>query len=174
MENFGTITIKTKRLILRKFQIADRKGVFEGYINQSEFLYYANKTHLSQSEVDLLIERIIDSYNDNTFNWVITLPSGEIVGSINVKEKDNNAIINYAIDNRFTGNGYMTEALEAVTEYLIKTNKFNKILAGCVSKNTASKRVLEKCGYKFVEIKFGYQKLADGQFDIMFFEKEKK
>ena len=91
-----------------------------------------------------------------------------------IKEKENNAIINNAIDNRFTGNGYMTEALEGVTEYLIKTSKFNKILAGCVSKNTASKRVLEKCGYKFIETKPNFQKLSDGQFDMMFFEKEKK
>ena len=43
MNNIGTRTIETKRLILRKFTGNDAKEIYEGYVNQERFLYYTNK-----------------------------------------------------------------------------------------------------------------------------------
>ena len=40
MNHLGTITLQTNRLILRKINILDSKEIFEGFVNQEEFLYY--------------------------------------------------------------------------------------------------------------------------------------
>ena len=43
MKHLGTIELETKRLILRRFEEKDAEELYFGYINQKEFLYYANK-----------------------------------------------------------------------------------------------------------------------------------
>ena len=43
MNNIGTKELKTERLVLRRFSENDAKELYEGYINQEDFLYYANK-----------------------------------------------------------------------------------------------------------------------------------
>ena len=66
-------------------------------------------------------------YNDGEyFNWVITQrEDGKIVGAINLKpnHEDDSVMFSYAIDNRFTGKGYMTEALTKVKEYDLQGDK---------------------------------------------------
>ena len=42
MNNIGTKTIETNRLILRRFTETDAQEIYEGYVNQEDFLYYAN------------------------------------------------------------------------------------------------------------------------------------
>lgn len=45
--------------------------------------------------------------------------------------------------------GYMTEALSLFTKYLFSTKKVNRLQLTVIVGNTASKRVAEKCGFKF-------------------------
>ena len=42
--------METARLILRRFTKADGKELFEGYVNQEGFLYYANKERRTLQE----------------------------------------------------------------------------------------------------------------------------
>ena len=43
MNHVGTKIINTERLVLRRFTENDAKEIYEGYVNQEDFLYYANK-----------------------------------------------------------------------------------------------------------------------------------
>ena len=74
MNNIGTKTIETERLILRRFTLEDAKEIFEGYVNQEGFLYYANKEKITlEEEIDLL-KGIEDKYNNlDYYNWLITI-----------------------------------------------------------------------------------------------------
>jgi len=47
------------------------------------------------------------------------------------------------------GKGYMTEALTLFTRYLFDTKKINRLQLGIHPDNAASKKVAEKCGYRF-------------------------
>ena len=77
-----------------------------------------------------------------------------------------NDMFNYAIDNRHKGNGYMTEALEAVKHYCLNKLNANRIYGGCEINNIASKRVMEKCNFKFEGTLRNYLKLQDGYHDL--------
>ena len=51
--------------------------------------------------------------------------------------------------------GYMTEALGLLTRYLFATKKINRLQLTVLVGNVASKRVAEKCGFKFEGIARG-------------------
>ncbi|GHO56764.1 hypothetical protein KSB_52390 [Ktedonobacter robiniae] len=56
----------------------------------------------------------------------------------------------YALGPRFWGHGYMTEALQAVFDYEFNVLATSRIVAECETQNTASARVMQKCGMTFV------------------------
>ena len=147
MKKIGTKTIKTKRLVLRQFTESDAQEIFDGFVNEEDFLYYANKKKRTiQEEIDSLKE-IKEKYNNlEYYNWLITLDN-KAIGAIhlNVDNYNESVEVNYAIDNRHKGNGYMTEALEAVKHYCLNKLNANRIYGGCEINNIASKRVMEKC-----------------------------
>ena len=64
MNNLGTKTLESDRLILRKFELKDVESVYNGYINQSEFLYYAHKETKSLDEIkDYIENKILTFYS---------------------------------------------------------------------------------------------------------------
>lgn len=173
MEHIGTQEIISNRLILRKFSQNDSKEIFNGFRNQKEFLYYTNKKKVSlQDQIDSLKD-INEKYeNKDYYNWLIILKdTNQIIGAINlnVNLRNDSVMFNYAIDNRFTRNGYMTEALEAVKDFAFNQMKVHRFEGGCVITNIASKRVMEKCGLKFEGILKDYVKLSDGYHDMYMF-----
>lgn len=173
MEHLGTITLESKRLILRKIKYEDSEEIFLGLRNQEEFLYYTNKEKVSLDEQKNSLKDIDEKYkNLDYYNWAITKKDDfKIVGMINfrVNEHNNSVEFNYATDNRYTGNGYMTEALKLVTKFALEELKVNRIQGGCAIENFASKKVMEKCGYNFEGTLKKYLKLKDGYHDMHMF-----
>ena len=177
MIHLGTVKLETKRLVLRKLELSDAKELFEGLRNQEAFCYYANKKKVTLDEQIESFSKMQEKYgNLNYYNWAIVQKSdGKIVGAINFKADDKNDSVefSYATDERFTGRGYMTEALECVTDFAFSKLKANRVQGGCSVKNLASKRVMEKCGFEFEGTLKKYLKLSDGYHDMHMFSKTK-
>lgn len=173
---FGSKTLISNRLLLRKIYQSDAKEIYEGFVNQDEFLYYANKKKRTlQEEIDSL-KGIDKKYElDDYFNWIITLKeSGIIIGSINANKYINDdLIISYAIDNRYTNNGYMKEALKIVLDYLLNQVKVDKVYCGCCIENIKSKKVMEKY-MKYVTTLKNHVELSDGLHDMHLYVISKK
>ena len=55
--------------------------------------------------------------------------------------------IGYHIAKQYTGNGYATEAVRAFLPVIAKAVGIDEIHGICLSENTASRRVLLKCGF---------------------------
>lgn len=177
MKNVGTIVLETSRLLLRRFVENDAQELCDGFVNQKSFLYYANKSEITiQEEIDLL-KKIKERYEDlSYYNWLITLKENKkLIGSINLRmnNSDETAEISYAIDERYTGNGYMTEALMAVRDLCLNTIMVKRLSGGCEIDNIASRRVLEKCGFSCKGIIKNHLKLSDGLHDMYLFVIEK-
>ena len=86
----GTVVLESNRLILRRIRKDDALEIFNGFINQEEFLYYANKKKRTLEEEIRSLENIDDKYLKlDYYNWVITLKdSGAIIGSINLRVEE--------------------------------------------------------------------------------------
>ena len=52
---------------------------------------------------------------------------------------------------QYWGKGYATESATAALEYAFNKMKLKEVIGTCHEKNKASRKVLEKCGLKFVE-----------------------
>lgn len=173
MKHLGSKELVTQRLILRKILKEDAKEIFEGFINQENFLYYANKEKRTlEEEIESLVGIDNKYLNLSYYNWVITLKENKkIIGSINAHyiDEEEKVIINYALDDRYKNNNYMSESLVEVLRFLKEEVKIENIECGCVTKNIASKRVMEKANMKYVGILEKEVLLKDGYHDMHLF-----
>ena len=84
--------------------------------------------------------------------WFMELKDkpGTIVGDFCFKGlgEDGTVEIGYGLRAGFCGNGYMTEAVKTVAEWALKQEGVKRVEAETAEENEASKRVLEKAGFK--------------------------
>ncbi len=62
----------------------------------------------------------------------------------------------YWIGAPFARQGYMKEAIEAVVHHAFTVLDISRMEAGCLPENDASRRLLEKCGYKYEGVAQSY------------------
>ena len=93
---------------------------------------------------------VLDYETPSSYQWCITLKeSGEPIGSIGVvnqKEKAKTSEIGYCIGRAYWHQGYTSEALKAVMEYLLTEVGFERIESRHDPKNPHSGDVMKKCG----------------------------
>lgn len=64
--------------------------------------------------------------------------------------------LGYWIGQPFARQGYMREAVEAVVHHAFTALDLSRIEAACLPENTASRGVLEKCGFKYEGVSQSY------------------
>lgn len=81
--------------------------------------------------------------------WIIELYNGVRIGDLCFKGLASSGIveIGYGILEEYQGQGYATEAVKVVTDWAFQSSKVVAIEAETDAQNTASQRVLEKCGF---------------------------
>ena len=88
---------------------------------------------------------------DRAEGWLLIWHDEEIVGHIEfftpVSYWDAFELSYQLYDDRHTGHGYTTEAVQLLVDYLTATKKQHRIHLAIVPDNTASSRVAEKCGF---------------------------
>ena len=148
----ATKKLETERLVLRKFQEKDYQAMFDNWASQEEVATGAGwPKHENPEDTKELVKMWVEEYKqDNVFNWIIELKKVPI-GSITVVRKDlynHTCELGYNIGKEYWKQGYATEAIKKVVEYLFETGLFETITAQCFEHNIASIRVLEKNGFK--------------------------
>lgn len=172
MEHRGTAVLATDRLVLRPFRESDAEGIHASFLNDEGFLYYANKEPMTLPQEREALKGIGKRYEDPAYyNWLITLKDGTVIGAVNLRADDaaGSLTFSYAVDGRHRNTGYMTEALAAVRDYAVDVLKARRFSGGCEVNNTASRRVMEKCGLVYEGTVPGALKLKDGDHDMMVF-----
>ena len=83
--------------------------------------------------------------------WMIELKDGTHIGEMCFKGIDSDGVveIGYGIMEQYQDHGYATEAVKAISNWAFQEPKIFSIEAEIDSKNIASKKVLEKCGFVF-------------------------
>jgi [ribosomal protein S5]-alanine N-acetyltransferase len=83
---------------------------------------------------------------------LIVTPDGEIAGHVEffrpVSYWDAFELGYQLHDDRFAGQGYVTEAVQLLVDYLFATKKQHRIHLVIVPENAGSRRVAEKCGFE--------------------------
>ncbi len=140
--------IKTLRLTLGEIRECDFDAMM--YVLKNDIVAATYKIpNLDTREAEIeLFEYLRDvSSREDRYVFGIFL-DGKLIGLINDCEINNECIeMGYALHPDYHNQGYTTEAFGAVIKSLLSKG-FNEIIAGAFEENTASLRVMEKCGMK--------------------------
>ncbi|MFI3223674.1 GNAT family N-acetyltransferase [Streptococcus suis] len=155
MQHKGTQILETERLILRPFQATDVEPVFQNWTSDEKVTTYLTwPTHQTIQDTQDYIQFCIQSYSqEKTYRWVIELkenqqPIGDI-SIVSLDERVQAAELGWVLGSRWWGQGYMPEALEAVTHFLLEEVGCLRIMAVHDSENRPSGRVMEKVGMTY-------------------------
>lgn len=139
-----------KRILIRKFNNNDRFDIFKSIYHDKKVLKYYFAPYMKKPS-ELNMRALID--NDKLVFAIVNIKKNRVIGIINEQKNKGNPLeieLGYAISSRYWKKGYMTEALGLVIDYIFSCTNYNRIICGFVIGNEASKRVLEKCGFKYL------------------------
>lgn len=151
MRESGTKTIKTDRLILRRFVLSDAEEMYCNWTSDEKTARYVTwNIHKSVDETKALLRHWIAEYENDSYNWAVEIAeTGEVIGNISViriSRKHNNCEIGYCYGSKFWNKGYATEALKATIDYMLDECGMHIVEAKYQSLNPASGKVMEKAG----------------------------
>lgn len=144
--NENLAIIYTERLILREYKEYDYIPLKEMWIGYME-------THkILQKEDFGLIDKWIENYSHKEYCWIaMDRKLHCFVGNINVikmSKKHRNCELGYAVKTDKRQQGYATEMLKSVIDYLIDEENFHIIEASHYSGNPNSGKVMKKAGMR--------------------------
>jgi [ribosomal protein S5]-alanine N-acetyltransferase len=144
---------RTKSLVLRRPKDSDAAAIYE-YASDPEvtrYMVWRTATELRET-VEVLATRAPAWESGEEFVWVLTIqPEDRVIGAIACRVEDAAADIGYVLNRHFWGQGYATEAAQAVVDWAMSLPGINRVWATCDVDNLASARVLEKVGLALEE-----------------------
>jgi ribosomal-protein-alanine N-acetyltransferase len=147
--------IQTARLMLRPLRAADAVIIHRIYKTDGGLKYFPIPTPPPLDKVERFIAGQQEQWKRYGYgNWGI-LPNGEdeIIGWVGLQflpELDETQV-GFLLDKPIWGKGYATEAARASIQFGFDQLDFNQLIALVHPENTASRRVLDKCGMTYIE-----------------------
>ena len=144
--------LETERLILRRYKETDIDAMYDIITDKrlSTFIKFPDLS--KEEELECIKEWIRDADESKYEKWVIERKKDNIiVGNIDVNtvsKKHNYCNVGYTIRYNYWGNGYASEALKVVSDYLLNERNYYLVECSCNELNKQSSRVMEKAGFK--------------------------
>ncbi len=148
------VIIETDRLLLRLFEPGDAALLYELNEDPEVTLYTGDPLRDLTHAREVLEQVILPQYALYHYGrWAVHLKPGlEFIGWCGLKyipERDE-VDLGYRFKKSAWGRGYATEAAYASIRYGFEKRGLRRIIGRAMPGNTASLKVLEKCGMKFV------------------------
>lgn len=143
--------IKTERLLLRPFDCNDLDIVMELYCDD-EIMKYMPYPVLDREGARDLLNRFVTGWEiDPQINYemaVILRETDETIGRAEITRyfEEDSAMIGWVLKKSAWGKGYATEIANALIKYCFCELQIHRAFALCHPDNTASWKVMEKCG----------------------------
>lgn len=146
--------IETHRLVLRTFTSEDAALIFELNADPEVTRYTGDPVKDLDHAQQILEQVILPQYVlYNHGRWAVHIkPNLEFIGWCGLKARPerNEIDLGYRLLKSAWGKGYATEAAWASLNYGFEKLHLPRIVGRAMPQNTASIRVLEKCGMKFI------------------------
>ena len=138
--------LETRCLILLPAAPGLAPAVLDYYLRNAAFLapfeperpagFYTAEHHARELAAD--VQRAAQGTGVRFYLALKDVP-GRVIGSV---------ALNNIVRGALCGRGYMTQAVEACTRFAFGPAALHRVEANVLPRNTASLRVLEKCGYR--------------------------
>jgi [ribosomal protein S5]-alanine N-acetyltransferase len=147
--------LDTARLRLRTPEPGDARAIFESYAGDPEVTQYVSwPTHRSVQDTDgfLALSALEWSRSPAGPYLICDRADGRVLGGTGLSFAAGDRVVTgYVLARDVWGRGYATEALRAMVA-LARTLAIERLHAECHADHTASRRVLEKCGFTLAGI----------------------
>lgn len=157
MKPIGSKPIQAERLRLRAPQVGDASALVQ-----------IKSLTMSLKEANKAVAGMIEECKTPfCFHWVITLDD-KVIGRIkawDVNPYNGYLQLGYDIGAEYRGNGYMTEAVQAVIRYMMQEADVHRVFCSVREGNAASRRVCEKAGMRHEGTLRQHYARQDGGFD---------
>jgi ribosomal-protein-alanine N-acetyltransferase len=146
-------TLETSRLILRPMTADDVPDLRRWLARDEIYTYWGRKASKGEREPELMFidpRPWVKRKPDPDFKWGIVLKeTNAVIGDVSIFDIENARMgsVGYRLDPDLWGHGYVTEALRAAVEFIFTHTELDRLHATADVRNTASNRVLEKCGF---------------------------
>lgn len=159
ISNIGNVfkdlqTLETHRLLLRKLTMRDANDVFE-YASMPEVSKHVTwDYHRTLADSMGFLKSVIMQYENGVpSSWgIVHKENNKLIGTggyHNWNTEDRRAEVGYAISSHYWNKGLMTESLKVMLKFGFEVMALNRIEARCKIENSASERVMQKCGMKY-------------------------
>ena len=144
--------IETERLIITEFTPDMAQAVHENSLDEDNRRFVPDEVFESVEDARESLAFLISQYGGTAGPLaysVLIRDSGENIGYVQMVPLDSSSWeIGYHIAERHTGRGYATEAVSAFLPVIARAVGADQVYGICLSENTASKHVLQKCGFE--------------------------
>ena len=146
-------TLETDRLVLRPLTAEDAPDLKEWLWLDEIYTYWGRKASKGEKEPELLFidpRPWVKRKPSQDFEWGIVLrDTGRVIGMLAIFNVQNQrmASVAYRLHPAYWRQGIVTEALRRAVEFVFARTELQRLEATADVRNTASLRVLEKCGF---------------------------
>ncbi|MBQ4509939.1 MAG: GNAT family N-acetyltransferase [Clostridia bacterium] len=145
---------ESERLKFRAIKRGDLEDIFEYSNNSQTSQYLLWSPHQNIFVTQEFIDIVLSKYKSGEYHdWAIVLKkSNKMIGTCGFTriDEDNKTIeIGYVINPTYWGNGYATEAVNAILEFAFTELDINRVEARFMAGNDASLTVMKKVGMTF-------------------------
>jgi RimJ/RimL family protein N-acetyltransferase len=140
---------ETECLILRKPCTEDALAIFSSYAQDLEVTRYLLWTpHKNIEETYGILKIMLKLWEEDSAYSFAIVPKdlNSVIGMIGVHPDRFKVEIGYVLARSHWGKGLVTEAVRAVTSWLLQQPDIYRVFATCDVENPASARVMEKVG----------------------------
>ncbi|MCQ1528429.1 GNAT family N-acetyltransferase [Lutispora saccharofermentans] len=147
--------LETERLYLRHFKTGDIDE-YSKIMGQDEVGQWLPRGRgYTKEEVEKSMAGMSKHWEEKGYGiWaVIEKESGKIIGhcGLNFVKQNDEVEVLYALGKEYWGLGYATEAAGAALDFGFDVVGLDRIVAFAKTDNTASKKVIEKIGLKYIK-----------------------
>ncbi|CAN5739594.1 GNAT family N-acetyltransferase [soil metagenome] len=145
--------LETERLIMRPFVESDVDEIFAMRSDEDIMRFIREPQRRNESSDWIKLVSAHWKTDKLGFCAVIEKETNKFLGWCGIwrLEETGEMEIGYAIDKAYWGKGFATEAAEKFMRYAFEQLNAEKLVAVARPENTASRRVMEKLGMKFVK-----------------------
>ena len=146
---------QTERLILRAPVNGDgiivNEAMRESFTQLNQWMHWADHIpEVEETEENVRRNRAKFMLRERFMFYIMDKYSDRFIGTCSLVRVNWNALqfeIGYWIRDSASGYGYMTEAVNGLTDFVDKYLNANRIEIRCDTRNLASRKVAERCGY---------------------------
>ncbi len=142
-----------KKIVLREMRRSDADAILEHLKGKEIKKYTVSIPHpyTRKHATDFLRVSRANTRKGEELHFAITLKDDTMIGLVSLLKisRDNrNAELGYWLSKKHWGKGLMTDAVSLIVNYAFSKLKLHKLYAGAFEENIASRRVLEKSGFR--------------------------